>query len=35
MAKKVYQKFPREEAIRSQGKVPITVNWVDVNKGDD
>ena len=35
MAKKVYQNVPREEAIRLQGKVPITVKWVDINKGDD
>ena len=35
VAKKVYQKAPREEAIRQQGKVPITVKWIDVNKGDD
>ena len=31
----VYTKMPREEAFRRMGKAPISVKWVDVNKGDD
>ena len=34
-AKKVWQKRAFEEARRRTGKPPITVRWVDVNKGDD
>ena len=34
-AKKVWQRRPFEEARRRTGKPPITVRWVDVNKGDD
>ena len=34
-AKNVYTKVPREEAYRRAGKAPITVKWVDTNKGDD
>ena len=33
--KKVYSKKPMAEAIKRTGKPPITVKWVDVNKGDD
>ena len=33
--KNVYSKKPRAEAIKRTGKPPITVKWVDVNKGDD
>ena len=34
-AKNVYTKVPREDAYRRAGKAPITVKWVDTNKGDD
>ena len=34
-SKKVYDKVPRTEAFEKMGKPPITVKWVDVNKGDD
>ena len=34
-AKSVWRKVPRGDAQRYQGKPPITVKWVDVNKGDD
>ena len=27
--------MPREEAFRRAGKAPISVKWVDTNKGDD
>ena len=33
--KGVWHKRPRAEAYRRMGKPPITVKWVDVNKGDD
>ena len=33
--KGVWIKVPRSEARRVTGKPPITVRWVDVNKGDD
>jgi hypothetical protein len=33
--KKVWEKRPREEAFRRTGKKPITVKWIDTNKGDD
>ena len=33
VAKNVYRKVPREEAFRAQGKAPISVKWIDVNKG--
>ena len=31
----MYSKVPRSEAFQHTGKPPITVKWVDVNKGDD
>ena len=34
-AKTVWRKVPRAEAMQKQGKPPISVKWVDVNKGDD
>ena len=34
-AKNVWLRRPFEEARRRTGKPPITVRWVDVNKGDD
>ena len=33
--KGVWVKVPRSEARRVTGRPPITVRWVDVNKGDD
>ena len=33
-SKNVWFKKPREDAFRKMGKSPITVKWVDVNKGD-
>ena len=33
--KDVWTKRPRQEAFDKMGKAPITVRWVDVNKGDD
>ena len=33
--KGVWQKRPHGEAKRVTGRPPITVRWVDVNKGDD
>ena len=33
--KDVWTKRPRREAFEYMGKRPITVKWVDVNKGDD
>ena len=33
--KNVWYKRPRAEAMRVTGKAPITVKWLDVNKGDD
>ena len=33
--KGVWRKRPRKEAVIRSGKAPITVKWVDVNKGDD
>jgi len=35
VAKRVWVKVPREEAKQRQGKPPISIKWVDVNKGDD
>ena len=32
-AKKVYKKVPRGLAMEMQGNPPITVKWLDVNKG--
>ena len=34
-AKNVYKKVPRRKAMELQGKPPITVKWLDTNKGDD
>ena len=34
-AESVWRKVPRAEAMQKQGKPPISVKWVDVNKGDD
>ena len=34
-SKKVCTKVSREEAFRRAGKAPITVKWVDTNKGDE
>ena len=34
-AKRVYKKVPRRMAMERQGKPPITVMWLDTNKGDD
>ena len=34
-AKNVWYKRPRSEAYSKMGKPPVTVKWVDVNKGDD
>ena len=33
--KGVWQKRPRQEAFAATGRAPISVKWVDVNKGDD
>ena len=33
--KKVWTKRPRREARQKTGKDPITVKWIDTNKGDD
>ncbi len=33
--KRVWAKVPRREALRRQGKPPITVKWLDINKGDE
>ncbi len=33
--KRVWVKVPRREAMAKQGKPPISVKWIDVNKGDD
>ena len=33
--KQVWVRRHREEALRRTGKRPITVKWIDVNKGDD
>jgi hypothetical protein len=35
MSKGVWIKKPRGEATRRTGRPPISVRWVDVNKGDD
>ena len=35
LAKEVWMKRPRSEAYRNTGKRPMSVKWVDVNKGDD
>ena len=35
LTKKVWLKRHRNEAFQNTGKAPITVKWVDVNKGDD
>ena len=34
-SKNVWTKTTRQEAFARQGKAPITVKWLDVNKGDD
>ena len=34
-AKQVWEKRPRAEALARTGKAPITVRWIDTNKGDD
>ena len=34
-SKNVWTKATRQEAFAKQGKAPITVKWLDVNKGDD
>ena len=34
-SKNVWRRVPRAEALQKQGKPPISVKWVDVNKGDD
>ena len=34
-SKWVWHKRPRSEAYNFTGKLPISVKWVDVNKGDD
>ena len=34
-SKKVYHKVPRAKARAITGKNPITIRWIDVNKGDD
>jgi len=34
-AKGVWKKCPRAEAYQTTGRAPISVRWVDVNKGDD
>ena len=34
-SKNVWYKRPRSEAFQKMGKAPISVKWVDVNKGDD
>ena len=34
-SKNVYTKVPRQEAFARAGKAPMTVKWVDTNKGDD
>ncbi len=33
--KGVWTKRPKAECMQRTGRVPITVRWVDVNKGDD
>ena len=33
--KHVWRRVPISEAVRASGRPPITVRWVDVNKGDD
>ena len=34
-SKDVWRRVPRAEALQKQWKPPISVKWVDVNKGDD
>ena len=34
-SKKVWNKVPRSRARERTGRAPISVRWVDVNKGDD
>ena len=34
-SKSVWVKVPKQDARRTSGKTPISVRWVDVNKGDD
>ena len=34
-SKTVWEKRPHSEAFARTGKKPITVRWIDVNKGDD
>ena len=31
---KVYKKVPRAKCFEATGKAPISVRWIDVNKGD-
>ena len=33
--KHVWKRVPISQAVHSSGRPPITVRWVDVNKGDD
>ena len=33
--KRVWEKLPRSVAFSKTGKSPITVRWIDTNKGDD
>ena len=35
LSKNVWTKVAREEAYAKHGKAPITIKWIDVNKGDD
>ena len=34
-AKEVWEKRPRAKALARTGKAPISVRWIDTNKGDD
>ena len=34
-SKHVWDKRPREESFRRMGRAPVSVKWVDINKGDD
>ena len=34
-AKEVWEKRPRSEALARTGRAPISVRWIDTNKGDD
>ena len=31
----VWLRKPRQDAFKYMGKAPISVRWIDVNKGDD